>query len=286
MSGIIHKIALLGREFTVQTELIPGPEKKIRTLVYDGGRLVTSREIPVDPAANTDELVDAKVHLQHKRITDTLITRASELQAAKVVTPSAAPEKAPAPPPPPPAPRGTPRPIIEPGSRLEVGIAIRQMIGPFGLAFARPAPATANEYEQMLDAVDAAIDAIMKAPAFEHIRLDEQLTMIAIRGQLASWKLADRDLVAATEIWPSIERFAHHQQKINDRAELIEFDHALLTWAMSELGKGTISDELVDGLKGLAGRDSELDYFLIHPQEMNQMGLLEVLLRLLDQTFV
>ena len=43
MSGVIHKVTLLGREFTIQTELISGEETKIRTLVYDGGRLVTSR---------------------------------------------------------------------------------------------------------------------------------------------------------------------------------------------------------------------------------------------------
>lgn len=286
MSGIIHKIALLGREFTVQTELIPEPEKRIRTLVYDGGRLVTTREIPLDPEATTDELIDFRVKEQHRRITDTLVSRAAELQAKKVTAPSTPPAAPPKTPPPPPVPRGTPRPAIEPGSRLEVAVAIRQTIGPFGLAFARPAPATASEYQQMLDAVEAAINAIMKAPAYDHIRLDEQLTMIAIRGQLAAWRLADKDLAAAAEIWPSIERFAHHQQKINNRSELVEFDHALLTWALTELGKGAVSDELVDGLKGLAGRDAELDYFLVRPNELNQMELLEILLRLLDQTLV
>ena len=43
--------------------------------------------------------------------------------------------------------------------------------------------------------------------------------MIAIRGELATWRLADKDLTMATEIWPSIERFAYHQQKISDRRE-------------------------------------------------------------------
>ena len=53
MSGIIQKIALLGREFTIQTEYIPGPDGKIRTLAYDGGRLLTKREIDLDPTDET-----------------------------------------------------------------------------------------------------------------------------------------------------------------------------------------------------------------------------------------
>ena len=286
MSGLIDKIALLGREFTIQTELIPGREVKIRTLVYDGGRLVTSREIPLGPAATTDELVEAKVRSQHKLITDTLITRATELRATKegiAVRPAATP---PSPKPTPPTPKGTPRPEIEPGSPLEIGIAIRQTIGPFGLAFAHPAPTTATGYNAVLEEVETAIDAIMKSPAYEHVRLDEQLTMIAIRGQLATWRLADKDIASATEIWPSIERFAHHQQKINDRRDLVAFDHMLLTWAMSQLGKGKITDELVEGLDGLLGRDAELDAFLQDPDASNTMDLLEILLRLIDQTLV
>jgi hypothetical protein len=284
MSGIIDKIALLGREFTIQTELISGQEIKIRTLVYDGGRLVTSREIPLDPTVTTDELVETKVRSQHKLITNTLITRATELQATKggkAEKPMAAP---PAPKPTPATQKGTPRPEVEPGSPLEIAIAIRQTIGPFGLTFAHPAPTTAAGYDTVLEEVETAIDAIMKAPTYEHVRLDEQLIMIAIRGQLASWRLADKDITAATEIWPSIERFAYHQQKISDRRDLVTFDYKLLTWAMSQLGKGTITDELVDGLKNLAGRDAELDAYLAQPEEMEQMGLLEILLRLIDQT--
>jgi len=284
MSGLINKIALLGRQFTIQTELIPGEEDKIRTLVYDGGRLVTSREVGLDPGANSNQLVETKVRDQHKLITDTLIKRATELQVAKgddSKRPGAAP---PAPKPVHSPPKGTPRPEIEPGSPLEIGIAIRQTIGPFGLAFAHPAPTTASGYDTVLEEVEAAIDAIMKSPTFEHVRLDEQLTMIAIRGQLATWRLADKDIAAATEIWPSIERFAYHQQKINDRRDLVAFDHKLLTWAMSQLGKGKITNELIEGLDGLRGRDAELDAFLQDPDASTNMDLLEILLRLIDQT--
>jgi hypothetical protein len=283
MSGLIDKIALLGREFTIQTECIAGDDPKVRTLVYDGGRLVTSREGALDANADADE-IDAKVRRQHKLITDTLVTRATELQAAKSVT--AEPQAtAPAAPKPSAAPaKGTPKPAIELGSPLAIAITVRKTIGPFGLAFAHPAPTTAGGYETELEAVESAIDAIMKSPAYEHLRLDEQLTMIAIRGQLATWRLADKDLTIATEIWPSIERFAYHQQKISDRRELVAFDHQLLTWAMSQLGKGSISDELTEGLANLAGRNAELDGFLADPAAMSQMGLLEILLGLMDQT--
>ncbi len=54
MSGIIQKIVLLGREFTIQTEYVPGPDGKVRTLAFDGGRLVTNREIGLDRTEETD----------------------------------------------------------------------------------------------------------------------------------------------------------------------------------------------------------------------------------------
>jgi len=283
MAGLIDKIALLGREFTIQTEFVEGEATKIRTLVYDGGRLVTSREVPLDPEASSDK-IETKVRRQHRLITDTLIKRATNLQTAKGV-PNGRPAVVPTAPkkPQPPA-KGTPKPEVEPGSPTEIAITIRRTIGPFGLAFAHPAPTTAGGYETKLEAVENAIDTIMKSPAYERLRLDEQLTMIAIRGQLATWRLADKDLTLATEIWPSIERFACHQQKINDRRELVAYDHQLLTWAMSQLGKGTITDELRQGLGNLAGRDAELEALLADPAAMTQMGLLEILLRLIDQT--
>ncbi len=283
MSGLIDKIALLGRKFTIQTECISGDDPRIRTLVYDGGRLVTSREGALDLGADADE-IETRIRRQHKLITDTLIKRATELQTTKgtAAQPSAAVPAAPKTPGP--APKGTPRPEVEPGSPLEIAITVRKTIGPFGLAFAHPAPTTASGYETELEAVEGAIEAIMKSHAYEHLRLDEQLTMIAIRGQLATWRLADKDITIATEIWPSIERFAYHQQKISDRRDLVVFDHQLLTWAMSQLGKGSITDELTEGLANLAGRNAELNAFLADPPAMNQMGLLEILLGLMDQT--
>jgi len=284
MSGLIDKITVLGREFTIQTEYVPGGEAKIRTLVYDGGRLVTSREISARGAADNSDAAESAVRQQHQRITETLLSRAAELGSAK---------KAPAPPPPPKAPSAaapqpaaskTPRPEVEPGSRLEEAIAIRQTIGPFALAFARPAPKTAGGYERILESVDAALDAIRDAPTYDAIRLDEQLTMIALKSQLETWRLADNDLAMATEIWPTVESFAHHLMKINNRSDLVAFDHAMLTWAMSELGKGSISDELLQRLSGLGGRDAELDAILRQPDGIAPLELLEVLLRLMDQT--
>lgn len=284
MSGLIDKIAVLGREFTIQTEFIPGPEAKVRTLVYDGGRLVTSREIKAGEGSANQARIDDTVHLQHKRVTETLLTRAAELEAAKTgaAPPAASPPVAVERPPAPTS--STPRPKVTPGSRLATAIAIRQTIGPFALAFACPAPTTAEGYQRRLEAVEAAIDAIRDAPTYHHIRLDEQLTLIALKSQLETWRMADCDLVMATEIWPTVESFARHLQKINHRSDLVTFDHQLLTWAMSELGKGVITPEIVDALLGMGGRDAELDAFLRNPDGAEPMQLLEILLRLLDQT--
>jgi hypothetical protein len=284
MSGLIDKIAVLGREFTIQTEYVPGENARVRTLVYDGGRLVTSREIPAGDENDRGVNLDDAVHQQHQRITRTLLTRAKDLEEAKTTTREArAPKPEPAPAPPPAA-KKTVRPEVEPGSRLETAIAIRQTIGPFGLAFAHPAPTTAEGYKRTLESVEAAIDAIREAPTYDAIRLDEQLTMIALKSQLETWHMADEDLAMATEIWPTVENFAYHLQKINNRSDLVSFDHEMLTWSMSELGKGSITQEMIDGLAGLGGRDAELDDFIRDPEGTETFHLLEILLRLMDQT--
>ncbi len=286
MSGIIQKIALLGREFTIQTEYISGPDGKIRTLAYDGGRLVTKREIDLDPSDETDGLIDDRIREHHQQITERLYKRAAKLHATKrVLSERPMVEKPPAPPPAAVA-KGRPRPTVEVGSRLETAIATRQALGPFSLAFARPAPATAEEYETLLETAEKSIDGIMKTPIYDCIRIDEQLTFIAIRGQLATWRLSGNDAEVAAEIWPNIERFAHHLQQINDRSELVEFDHELLTWAISVLGRDSVSDELIEGLQDLAGRDAELDRLLADPGKISQHGLLEAVLGLLDRTLV
>jgi len=286
MSGIIQKIALLGREFTIQTEYVPGPDGKIRTLAYDGGRLVTNREIDLDPTEETDGLIEDRIREHHQRITDNLYKRAAELHATKCVKSDPPVAEKPTAPPPASVAKGRPRPTVEVRSGLETAIATRQTIGPFSLTFAHPAPATKEEYGVLLEAAEKSIDGIMKTPIYDRIRLDEQLTFVAIRGQLATWRLSGKDIAVATEIWPNIERLAYYLQKINDRSELVAFDHELLTWAMSELGRDSISDELIDGLQGLAGRDAELDHLLVHPDEISQHRLLEVLLGLLDRTLV
>ena len=286
MSGIIQKIALLGREFTIQTEHVPGPDGKIRTLAYDGGRLVSKREIDLDRTEETDGFIDDRMREHHRRITERLYERAAELQATKGVSTDPQVAEKPTAPPPPSVAKGRPRPTVEVQSRLETAIATRQTLGTFSLTFARPAPATAEEYESLLEAAEKSIDGIMKTPIYDRIRIDEQLSFVAIRGQLASWRLSGKDIAIANEIWPNIESLAHYLQRINDRSELVAFDHGLLTWAMSELGRDSINDELIDGLRDLAGRDAELDHLLAHPGEISQHGLLEILLGLLDRTLV
>lgn len=286
MGGFIDKITVLGREFTIQTEFIPGEATKIRTLVYDGGRLVTSREIPAGGKSDSETAVEAAVRQQHHRVTETLVKRAEELSSAKKASQAPPPSKPPSSPAPPTNAKKRHRPLVERGSRLETAIAIRQTIGPFGLAFAHPGPSTAEGYERTLESVDAALDAIREAPTYHAIRLDEQLTMIALKSQLETWRMADRDIMMSTEIWLTVESFAYHLQKINNRADLVSFDHEMLTWAMSELGRGKITDELTEGLRGLGGRDAELDGFLRDPSSTDQLGLLEILLGLMDRTLV
>ena len=75
MSGLIDKISVLGKDFTVKTEFIRGEEAKIRTLVYDGGSMVISREIRSGSTIDIGGETDAAVRLQHMRITETNLQR-------------------------------------------------------------------------------------------------------------------------------------------------------------------------------------------------------------------
>jgi hypothetical protein len=217
------------------------------------------------------------------RITETLTERAADLEAAKTSSPLPPPTPPPVVSIPQPALEMTTRPPVEPGSHLETAIAVRQTIGPFGIAFTHyPAPTTAAGYEQALESVDSALDAILEAPTYDTIRLDEQLTLIALKSQVEAWRLADKDLAMAAEVWSTVTRFAHHLQKVNHRRNLIVFDHEMVIWAMSELGKGKITGEMIEGLQGLGGRDAELDVFLRNPDAMDLSELREILLRLMD----
>lgn len=286
VSGIIEKIALLGREFTIQTEFVPRPEPRIRTLAYDGGRLVTVREMGVDPGDASEDRLRRQIQEHHTRITANLYRRAAELQAAKGLAAAPPPRTVPVSSSAVSAGKGRPMPTIEPGSRLEQSVATRQAIGPFSLAFARQAPGGAEDYEALLAAAEAAIDTITRTPVFHQLRLDEQLTFIALRGQIATWRLSDENPEVAADVWSNLEPFARHLQRISDRAELVAFDHELLTWAISELGKGIVSDQLIAGLQALAGRDEDLDRLVARPTTTTPHALLEVLIGILDRTLV
>lgn len=283
MSGLSDRISVLGKNFTIKTEFICGEEAKIRTLVFDGGRMVICREIRSGSTIDIGGETDTAVRLQHMRITETLTERAADLEAAKTSSPLPPPTPPPVVSIPQPALEMTTRPPVEPGSHLETAIAVRQTIGPFGIAFTHyPAPTTAAGYEQALESVDSALDAILEAPTYDTIRLDEQLTLIALKSQVEDWRLADKDLAMAAEVWSTVTRFAHHLQKVNHRRNLIVFDHEMVIWAMSELGKGKITGEMIEGLQGLGGRDAELDVFLRNPDAMDLSELREILLRLMD----
>jgi hypothetical protein len=283
MSGLIDKISVLGSDFTIKTEFICGEEAKILTLVYDGGHMVISREIRSGSTIEIGGETDAAVRLQHMRITETLTERAADLEAAKTSSPLSSPTPPPMAAIPQPALEKTTRPTVEPGSHLETAIAVRQTIGPFGIAFTHhPAPTTAAGFEQALESVDGALDAILKAPTYDSIRLDEQLTLIALKSKVEAWRLADKDVAIATEIWPAVTRFARHLQNVNHRRNLVGFDHEMVIWAMSELGKGKITGEMIEGLRGLGGRDAELDVFLQNPDATDVLELREILLRLMD----
>ena len=134
----------------IKTSAIEGEDLDRESVRSSLLSLITSDTLPDNSeqkaAGAASLLVDVRKNWQTSLTHDLLglIKRATELQATKSAPPKRPPAVPTAPKKPEPPPKGTPKPEVEPGSPLATAIAIRRTIGPFGLAFAHPAPTIAG----------------------------------------------------------------------------------------------------------------------------------------------
>jgi hypothetical protein len=284
VNGINENVETYGRMFHVQTEVTTGAQPMVRSTVYLDGTIVGAREVPVDPQNTSEKGIHEQMNSQHKLIIANLATRAVEYEA-QAPRPDV-----------PEAPFRTsqrsdlsklkeiPRPELDGDPELAEAVMVRQLLGPFSLAL-RPSPYQDPEsVRTRLETAARMIDDIMAAPAFSEIRLDEQVRFFDLRERLAAWRGAGRDPESAAEILLAMVVFAGHLRRISDRRELVVFDHKLLTWALSRIGRDGVTEEALGHLKALCGRDAELDRLLAQQAPIEANRLLEVLLALLDRT--
>jgi hypothetical protein len=284
VDGLNDKVEIFGRVFHVQTEITSGPDPVLQARVFLDGEVVASREVPATPADDADESTTSRLQTLHAQIIENLVNRDIELaawptrQELDETVPGWGHESAR------PTPDGVQLPDPDSDAKLQNSLAVRKLIGPFSYTF-KPSPFhDPPAVRARLGKAADMIDEIMTASAFEGIRIDEQVRFFDLRERLAGWRGSGHDPDLGAEILLAVVAFAGHLRQINDRRELVVFDHALITWALSELGRNGDNDEVLLKLRSLAGRDVDLDQVLQQPDEFDQQHLLEALLRLLDRT--
>jgi hypothetical protein len=283
-TGINENIEILGRVLHVQTELGRQDESVIRTTVYDGGRIVATREIAVDPDRGTEDEVLEQIRAHHALIVDNLITRSAELAAQRRVSSTAATAtvdgitddrglmaRARHP-----LPAGT-------DPSLRRALRTRRLVGPFSQRFSTVGSAQPGG-EQALDAAEASVAWIMNSPAFRGLRIDEQVRFFDLRERLEWWRSGDLSVPDRSDLIDDIAAFARHLEAVSHRRELMEFDHRLLLWAIGCLAEDGSASDVCGQLEFLRGRDADLDRLLEEPDAVSDHDLLEQLMDLLDRT--
>ncbi len=283
-TGINQNIEILGRVFHIQTELCFGDDPKIRTTVYDGGRVVASREMPADPSHRTEGEILDQIRAQHGLIIDNLVTRSSTLAEQKRESaPAEIPRHA--------ASRTARGRAARAGHPLPAGsdpslrrsLRTRRLVGPFSQRFAGGGERIEGS-DSELEAAGAAIYAVMGSPAFRGLRLDEQIHFFDLKERIDLWRVGGDPHPNADSLLDDVTSLAHHLAAINDRRELTHFDHRLLLWALGAIGSDGVTRDILGHLESLGGRDADLDRLLVEGASIDKDRLIEVLIGLLDRT--
>ena len=284
VNGIHENVEAFGRVFHVQTEVTDSEPPVIRTTVYLDGTVVASRRTPVGGEDLPEDALHERVHTHHRRIIDNLqrtaglevLMASSDFPETVSSTGAGEPAARPS--------KEAPRPDPDSDPRLRSSIRVRQLIGPFSLAF-QPSPYhDADSVRSRLESAARMIDAIMTAPHFSEVRLDEQVRFFDLRERIAAWRGDGRSPEAGSEVLLAMIAFAAHLRRISDRRELVAFDYKLLTWAMAAVGRDGTGPEVLSHLHSLGGRDADLDALLDQEEPVEGARLLEVLMGLLDRT--
>jgi len=163
-------------------------------------------------------------------------------------------------------------------------VRIRRIFGKLRLRLTLRAEVADAEIERRLETAARGFAWIMSLPTFQEIRLDEQMRCHLVSDQVNGWLGGDRDPAQAAAIWSEIVTFNAYVAEINNRAELIAFDRQLLTWAAFQVQTQGMTDEILDRLQWVSGRDTELDKLLDRPAEVDAGAWFPLLCQVLAQT--
>lgn len=281
-SGLNENIDILGRVLHVQTELTDGEKPTVRSTVYDGGRIVATRETTPETPLGDGEALDS-IRRQHELIVDNMVRRSEELAARKRRMIESGPDQ-----PRTPSRRTPPARVVQPLPEvttpfLETSLRCRRLVGPFSLALSSTAAGDPSSGD-LLEVAVSWIGDITASPVFPDLRLDEQVRFLDLRERFGSWRSGRLDPEQSSELLWDTVAFADHLAEINQRRELANFDHELLLWALAEVTEQGLSAEVLAQLETQRGRDRSLDMVLDHPDLADPGCMPEILMSLIDRT--
>ncbi len=284
ISGLNQEVTVLGRTFHFQTELTRKGNLFIRTEIFVGGKIVATRESPLPREKGErleEETVRTAMKEQHCRVIESTRQRVESYQARKqvqVAEESSEPktdtldlEQA----------RALGPPAAELRAAVGSAIRIRRLFGKVRLRLGLDSPVSAAELADRLATAARGFAWILGSPTFAEIRVDEQVRCHLVCEQINEWLGSDRESKEAKRLWAEIVAFNDYVTEINNRADLIAFDHQLLMWTAFRIQSQGISDPVLDHLQWLSGRDLEIDRLLDASDEVSSETWFTTLCRVL-----
>ncbi|MEM7349485.1 MAG: hypothetical protein AAF657_01680 [Acidobacteriota bacterium] len=274
ISGLNQEVTVLGRVFHFQTELTRKGELYIRTEIFVGGKIVATREslLRREQREKLDEDgVRALMKEHHGLVIESTLRRVEKYQSRK---PEAEAEE-----------QELPEqatafdahqaenlgpPTKEMRDAISSAIRIRRIFGKVRLRLGLDPQIPADEIGKRLATASRGFAWIIRSPTFEEIRVDEQMRCHLVSEQVNAWLSSESKSPAeAIRIWGEIVKFNDYVAEINNRADLMAFDRQLLMWTALQIQRDGISDQILDHLQWLAGRDTEVDRLLDQPYDVS-----------------
>lgn len=279
-SGINQDVEILGKVFHLQTQLSCASEPCIRTEVFHGGKLVATRDSPIESAElalSDQDTLQRRLKEHHKRILESIVERARSFREKESER------------------RDVRAPAADDVSTLEivdstpvvvrkVDIALRvrrilerfrQRIGPL------PAVSPSNR-DEVLARIAASFAWIIGSEDFDEIRVDEQVRFNLLRDQVEDWLGGSRSPRQGDRVFAEVVNFLDYLAGVNNRAELAAFDRDLLRWALSKARATGMTPRLREHLRMISGRDPELDR-LVEQESLSTEQCIGVLERVLSE---
>lgn len=287
ITGINQNVAILGRDFHVQTEISSqDDEHTVRTRVYVAGRIIGAREMTVTSADEAE--VKAAMQDQHDTIIDNMRTRLQAIAEAKEAAPRppvASDEGVPSESELSSAPRRLTKvalPSLDEIPGVRSSVQVRRLLAGFRNAIDLSPPAGHEALRIRLTGAASLIRDLIGTPTFRDVRVDEQVRFNDLLDRIDTWLADPSDHEAGVQLWSQVAVFSVYLGQVNNRTDLVAFDRRLVMWAMSTLGEEGLSQDLMIQLGHLYGRDLAMDVLLNDPTTMDRDSLMHTLMGLLD----